>query len=317
MSNYIDKFASRRFGIFNHFLYSAPGSDIPTPRPFDEENEIWNRQVDAYDPEKVAYDLNKIGAGYYFITIMQGNRFMIAPNAAFDRICGTEPGEACARRDLIADIITALKKYDIDLCLYFTGDGPYKDVNCGPKMGLGQKRGQVSPEFVQNWASVLEEYAVRYGENVKAWWVDGCYSEVGRGTGLGYTQELLEPYYNAIKKGNPNALATFNNGVQTEFYRWFHKEEYTSGEQNFFTHVPPSRFVDGAQTHLLIPLGLSCNGQVWGGWCQHGARISREQLRKYISYVNDIGGVVTIDIFMDKEGNLDPEQVDMLTGILD
>lgn len=317
MKEYIDRFASRKFGIFNHYLYAAPGSEIPPALQFEMENEIWNKKVDAYDPERVAFDLHKMGAGYYFITVMQGNRFMIAPNEAFDRICGTKPGEACAKRDLIADIIQALKKYDIDLCLYFTGDGPYKDAKCGPKMGLGQKRGQVSMEFVTNWASVLEEYAVRYGENVKAWWVDGCYSEVGKGTGLGYTQELLEPYYNAIKKGNPHALTTFNNGTQIEFYKWFHKEEFTSGEQNFFTHVPTERFVDGAQTHLLIPLGLSSNGQVWGGWCQPGARISREQLKKYISYVNGVGGVVTVDIYIDSEGKFDPEQVEMLTGIVD
>ncbi|MBQ8551769.1 MAG: alpha-L-fucosidase [Clostridia bacterium] len=317
IDTYIDRFADRKFGIFNHFLFAEPGSDIPETLPYEEENTKWNRQVDAYDPEKVAYALHKIGAGYYFITVMQGNRFMIAPNAAFDRICGTKPGEACSKRDLIADIIPALKKYDIDLCLYFTGDGPYKDAKCGPKMGLGQQRGQVSMEFVTNWAAVLEEYAVRYGENIKAWWVDGCYGEVGRGTGLGYTQELLEPYYNAIKKGNPNALTTFNNGVQREFYRWFNKEEYTSGEQNYFSHVPPSRFVDGAQTHLLIPLGLSVNGKEWGGWRQRGARISREQLKRYISYVNSVGGVVTIDIFIDGEGNLDYEQVEMLSGLMD
>ncbi len=29
---------------------------------------------------------------------------------------------------------------------------------------------------MMKYASVLEEYAMRYGENVKGWWIDGCYA---------------------------------------------------------------------------------------------------------------------------------------------
>ena len=313
MSIYQDKFRDRRFGIFNHYLFSEPGSEIPQGYTFEEECEKWQRQCDAFDPERVAYDLHKIGAGYYFITIMQGTRFMIAPNATFDRICGTKPGEACSERDIIAELITALKKYDIDLCLYFTGDGPYKDKKCGAAFGFSHPRGKVHIEFIKKWASVLEEYAVRYGDGIKAWWIDGCYDDKF----LGYTQELMEPYYKAIKKGNPNALTSFNNGVEREFYRWYEMEEFTSGEQNYFTHVPPSRFIDGSQAHLLIPLGESSNGQEWGGWRQRGARISREQLKAYISYVNLVGGVVTIDIYIGNDGKWDEKQLEMLTGLME
>ena len=140
---------------------------------------------------------------------------MIAPNATYDAIADTKPGEACSERDLILDLYEALKKYDIDLCLYYTGDGPYKDVEIGRKFGFAEPRGTVTMDFVQKWSSVLEEYAVRYGDKIKAWWLDGMYADY-----FGYTQELMEPYYQAIKMGNPNALVAFNNGVYPEISRY-------------------------------------------------------------------------------------------------
>ena len=124
MEQLSDRILSRRWGVFNHFLYGNPGSEMPTGKDLSD----WNAQVENFDVERVAHDLHEIGAGWYFITVMQGRKYMLAPNATFDRIAGTKPGEACAKRDLISDLYDALKKYDIDLYLYYTGDGPYKDV---------------------------------------------------------------------------------------------------------------------------------------------------------------------------------------------
>ena len=30
-------------------------------------------------------------------------------------------------------------------------------------------------EFFEKFSKVLEEYAVRYGDKVKGWWIDSCY----------------------------------------------------------------------------------------------------------------------------------------------
>jgi hypothetical protein len=40
----------------------------------------------------------------------------------------------------------------------------------------------VTEVFVQKWASVLEEYTVRYGDKVSGWWIDGCYSQYAPST---------------------------------------------------------------------------------------------------------------------------------------
>ena len=301
MSKQQDAFLARRFGVFNHFLYSAPSSrpDTLATQPTPD----WNACVEHFDVEDMARRLHAVGAGYYWITIMQGRKYMLAPNAAFDAIAGTKPGEACAHRDLIADLAEALARYDIDLFLYFTGDGPYLDVEIGKKFGLYEPRKHVTMNFVAKWASVLREYAMRYGTGVKGWWIDGCYRDF-----LGYTEELLTPYYEACKAGNPDCLVAMNNGVKPDFRKYYSKEEITAGEFNDFAVLPPSRFIDGAQAHILAPLGVSADGSEWGGWRRPGLKRSKEYMLDYVRRANAVGMPVTIDIFVGHDASWDAEQ---------
>lgn len=296
---------SRRFGVFNHFLYSVPGGGMPIESP----DYDWNARVEMFDAERVAHDLHTVGAGYYFITLMQGRKFLCAPNATFDRIAGVAPGEACARRDLILDLYDALAKYDIDLYLYFTGDGPYQDAEIGAKFGFLEPRKNVSLPFAQKWASVLEEYAVRYGERVKGWWIDGCYDF------FGYDQEKLTPYYDAVKKGNPSALVSMNNGVKPDLYRWYEKEDFTSGEFNDFNHVPENTNVAPSVPHVLAPLGISPDGPRRCSWAMPGCKHDGAHMREFVRRVNAAGGVVSVDITIRYDSTFDPAQLSCLASI--
>lgn len=196
----------------------------------------------------------------------------------------------------------ALARYDIDLFLYFTGDGPYLDVEIGKKFGLYEPRKHVTMDFVAKWASVLREYAMRYGTGVKGWWIDGCYRDF-----LGYTEELLTPYYEACKAGNPDCLVAMNNGVKPDFRKYYSKEEITAGEFNDFAVLPPSRFIDGAQAHILAPLGVSADGSEWGGWRRPGLKRSKEYMLDYVRRANAVGMPVTIDIFVGHDASWDAE----------
>ena len=123
-----DWFLSRKWGMFNHYIGLAGNgtfrTDFVTHKSF-------NDRVNAFNAENYAKTVHEINAGYVVFTIMQGEQFMCAPNDTFNRITGYRPGEACSERDLIADILSALDKYDIPLLLYFTGDGPHKDPLAG------------------------------------------------------------------------------------------------------------------------------------------------------------------------------------------
>lgn len=303
-----DRIYARRFGVFNHFLYSCCCRlDRPTQA---ENSKIWNDLVDGFDVERVAKDLHDVGAGYYCITLMQGRKYLLAPNAAYDAIVGAEPGVLCARRDLVADLARVLAAYDIDLYLYFTGDGPYKDADANEKFGFPENQKNVPLSFSEKWASVLREYAVRYGDRVKGWWIDGCYDF------FGYDQEKLRPYYRAIKEGNPNAMSAMNNGVKEDgLHKWFEGDELTCGECNDFTVIPPSRDIEGAQAHILAPLGLSPDGSVWGHWNQPGCQISGRELAAYAHRLHDAGGVLTVDIRINPDSTFDPAQLEALSMI--
>ena len=134
-----DRMMNKKWGVFNHYLYYSEKGYTDIRGETDEIRLMaaeWNEQVDSFNVEQLARTLHAIGCGYYIITVMQGTRFLLAPNNAYTRITGIAPGEGCCRRDLIKDIALALQKYDIDLFLYYTGDGPHFDKVAGPAMGL-------------------------------------------------------------------------------------------------------------------------------------------------------------------------------------
>ena len=287
-----------RWGVFNHYL----GSDCANAVE-------WNAKVDGLDVEKVADQLERCGARFYFFTVMQGRPFLCAPNATFDRIAGTRPGEACSLRDVPAELAAALAKRGIDLYLYYTGDGPYKDDAIGGRFGFTEPRNVgVTRPFVEKWAAVLEEYAVRYGNAVKGWWIDGCYADY-----LKYTDDLLALYADAIRKGNPRALVAMNDGVKPYYAKYYSGEDFTCGEFTDFYVIPRTRFIDGAQAFLLAPLGLACGEQ--DGWARGGCKRDAAYMGDFVSLVNRNGGVVAVDVKIHPDGSFDPEQFEVLKAI--
>ncbi len=301
-----DRFYAKKWGVFNHYLYILQ-NNIDVPNSYGKETD-WDTLVHEFDTDVLAKNLHEMGAGYYVITVMQGRKYMIAPNATFDKIAGTKPGEACSTRDLVADLYQSLSKYDIDLFLYFTGDGPYKNEEEGKKFGFTEPRGDgVTKPFVEKWASVLEEFAVRYGDKVKGWWIDGCYKDWFK-----YTDELLEIYYKACKKGNPNVLVALNNGLNEgdDIVKGYTFEDFVCGEESDFTIIPRQRFYGTAQAHVLAPLGKELN--LLGYWGSFGARRNAEEMADYVKRVNAAGGVVSVDIGVYRDGKFDKSQMDVL-----
>lgn len=279
------------WGVFTHYLHHS---------------ENWNETTASFDTERLAEKLHKIGAKYYFITIMQRRKYMIAPNAAYDRITGYKPGEACSTRDLIADLYDSLSKYGIRLCLYYTGDGPLDDPRAGDAMGLlsekiSGKPELISDEFIKNWASALREYSMRYRDKISAWWIDGCYSH------LGYTENELGILAESARAGNPNALVALNCGVRERVSSYSRHDDFTAGEMDSFFDLPSERFIDGAQWHSLVHLGTN--------WASFDSQIDAKKLDAYVGAVNDRGGVLTIDIGITPDGDLGEEQLQILSRL--
>jgi hypothetical protein len=242
--------------------------------------------------------MHQVGAGYVIFTIMQLTRHMIAPNETYDHITGYKPGEACARRDLVDDLYKSLSKRNIPLMLYYTGDGPSRDSKAGPAFGCGTP---VTTEFVKKWASVAEEYGMRYGKKVAGYWTDGCYPFIG------YDDEKLGIMAKCLKAGNPDRIIALNRGVDPKVMSYTRHEDFTAGEQNRFYDMPASRWIDGEQWHILSFLGPA--------WAQPGCGYTKEQLAQYVSDVHTRGGVVSIDAMLFRDGSLDRSQVELLKAV--
>jgi hypothetical protein len=64
-------------------------------------------------------------------------------------------------------------------------------------------------------------------------------------------------FADAVKKGNPDAIVAMNNGLNDVLVKQHPSEDFTAGEYEDFVYIPDRRFFNGAQAHILAPLGVS------------------------------------------------------------
>lgn len=263
-----DWFRDAKYGVFMHFL---PGDAAGLAR------------VQEFDVERLARQLESMGAGYFVLTLGQNSGFFNSPNAAYDRCTGYAPGERCSTRDLPLDLYRVLKPRGIRLMLYLPCQTPNADPRAQKAFGLpeGRKDQPIDVEFARKWAQVIQEWSDRYGDKVAGWWFDGGYK------GIDFNEEIAEIYATAVKHGNPNAIVTFNPGVS--LIRHTQAEDYTAGELNEpFDVLPTSRWVDGSQWHALTYMGSQ--------WSARDARHPAERWAKWVGTTVSKGGVVTLDM---------------------
>jgi hypothetical protein len=293
-----DWFSAAKYGVFVHYLTGLQNN--PEHVASLGRQTAWDECVREFDVERFAARMEEAGAGYVIFTMLQRSRFLIAPNATFDRLTGYRPGEACATRDLVEDLYQALHKRGIPLMLYWTGDGPCDDPQAAQALRWPAS-GQVTEEFVRNWAAVAEEYGLRYRDKVRGWWTDGCYRFIN------YDEQKLGILATALRAGYPDRLIALNPGVEDRVRPYSQHEDYTTGEQNTFIDLPAARFVEGRQWHILSYLGSN--------WGQPGTAKSKREMTDYIHAVTALGGVVSIDVVLYRDGDLDRSQLEVLKAI--
>jgi hypothetical protein len=300
-----DWFLKHGYGVFVHYLNGIQNN--PEQIASLGKSTSWDECVNEFNVELFAERMKEIGAGYVIFTIMQMQPYMIAPNETFNRLTGYKTGEACSSRDLIEDLYQALHKRNIDLMLYFTGDGVYTAQG---EQGL-KRTFPVNEEFVRNWSSVAAEYGNRYKDKVKGWWVDGTYATIG------YNDNLLKIFAENLRVGNPDRIIAFNNGNHCGTNAYSIHEDYTAGEQNSFTLLPwKGRFVNGEQWHLLSPLGLPLSDRhKWENWGTPGIAKDKQEMAEYVHDVNALGGVISFDVVLYRNGDLDRSQIEILKSL--
>ena len=299
-----DWFSKAKYGVFVHFLHQIQNSK-EAPQGLSRGKETsWDECVNEFDVDKFAADVSETGAAYVMFTILQCKQYMAAPNETYNKYTGYKTGEACSSRDLIADLIVALDKYNIKLMPYFTADGPFHDEKA--KIGMSAERveeaTEASPEFRKKWFEVAREYSLRYGDKIHGWWVDGSHL-------VGYNDETLEEFATALKAGNSKSIVCFNPGNALMDVRYYTAaDDYVAGERDkLYGQIPKDRWLGDRQWHCLAPLG---NAWAWPNVCY-----SPEELIDQLEKCTQKEGVITFDVGVYRDGSISAPQVETLKKV--
>ena len=284
-----------KFGVFVHFLGGGP---------------TWNERVDAFDVKAVAEQIRGCKADYVILTLGQNSGYYCSPNAAYDKYTGHKPGERCSKRDLPGDLADALSKDGIKLMLYLPSRSPQGDKEAMKKLGDIHEGKPAPQQFTERWSAVIREWSLRYKDKVAGWWFDGSYNTKG------WDDVTKANNWNtwaaACRAGNPDSILAFNPGTRIDkaFSRLTPQQDYTAGERNQWDVTPVKHPAPkGAYWHVL-----SYMGSRWGR--RDGPRKTDEDMIKYISTVNQQGGVVSIDVGISKtDGRIYPPHLKQLSAI--
>lgn len=294
MSHRTDWFRDAGWGVFCHYLADAPSNSQPIGMSADD----WNRQVDGFDLTGFADQIESTGARYCFVTIGQNSGFFCSPNAAYDELVGISPSKL-SRRDLIADVADELGRRGLPLLAYLPAGAPAADpvavehlgwewgYEGGWPHGHQVRTGKRLAEFQRKWERIISEWSRRWGDRVRAWWIDGCY----------FADEMYrhpEPpnfasFAEALRAGNPDALVAFNPGVKYPIITMTPEEDYTAGEINDCERETcGGRWVEHAQWHMLSYLGAT--------WGRGEPRYTDEQAAGFTRDAIEHEGVVSWDV---------------------
>jgi hypothetical protein len=296
-----DWFRDAGYGVMLHFLKPAI---VP-----DGGAKEWNEAVNSFNAERFASQLNEAGAGYVMFTLGQNSGFYCSPNAAYDKVLGTKPGDLCSTRDLPMDLIAELKKYDIPLILYLPSNPPVRNELVSEKFHYPLKDTATSQYNQPILESMIREWSLRYGSGVKGWWFDGLYQKNNiRGTRMDMSlKHNISTHTLAAKAGNKLSIVTYNYGfgeiqVNTPYC------DYSSGEKRTIDEFPSERWVaDGVQWFLFTYLG-----EKWGG---KGQQFKTDELVEKAEQIVKNEGVLCLEIVADVQGEILPHHLEQIKEV--
>jgi alpha-L-fucosidase len=279
-----------RWGVMVHYLADWKARDYDLQMNVEK----WNQLVDGFDAEGLAEQMKSVGAGYLILTIGQNSGYYLAPNPTYDRLVGIKPSK-CSRRDLMADMSTALRKRNLKLIAYLPAGAPGGDQIAREALQW-QNGAHPNKEFQQKWEQIIRDWSVRCGDRIDGWWFDGCYwpNTMYRSK----SAPNFESFAAAARAGNPQNAIAFNPGVIPRLISVSPDEDYIAGEISDPATVQIRRSVDGKLDGKQIQV-LSYLGRTWG---RGEPRFSNEQAIQYSQTVRATDGAITWDVPVQLDG---------------
>jgi len=294
---------SAQWGVMTHYLADWQARVHNLNMSVEE----WNRLIDGFDAEGIAKQLQAAGARYYQITIGQNSGYYLSPNATYDKIAGIRPSK-CSRRDLVADLYSALSRRGIRLMVYLPSGAPAQDK--AAMAALEWRNGPYpNKEFQRKWEAVIREWSERWGKKVEGWWFDGCYFP----NSMYRSAEApnFGSFAAAARAGNPDAVLAFNPGVVYRILSITPYEDFTAGEIDKPVLVSIRRSADGRMDGTQIHM-LSYLGQTWGSG---SPRFTSDEVIGYTKKIREAGGAVTWDVPVELNGTIAQAFMEQLTAL--
>jgi hypothetical protein len=292
-----------RWGVMTHYLADW----IASREDMDITPEKWNRLVENFNTDGLARQLDSVGAGYYMISLGQNSGYYISPNNTYNKIVGDYPSK-CSKRDLVNDLYSSLKTYNIRLFVYLPSGAPAKDDHA--KTHLQWQNGpHRNKNFQILWQKVIREWSERWGDKVSGWWFDGCYwPNIMYRTA---EEPNFKSFSESARSGNPNSIVAFNPGVVYRTISITPYEDFIAGECPDPGQISLKRdyegIIDGAQLHILSFLG-----ERWGNGTP---RFENEQASSYTNEILKQKGVFTWDVPVKLNGLIPIEYMTQLKAI--
>ncbi|PHS12725.1 MAG: hypothetical protein COA78_08035 [Blastopirellula sp.] len=293
----------------------------------------YNQAIDSFDVKQWGKDVESTGAGHVIFVIGQHWGKYCAPNSAYEKLLGVEPGVWTSKRDLIQEIGEELKRRDIKLILYMTARAPMRHYHIIKAMGdtLPTINGKVAgpgvdtmshprkipgfvrsehqkppPEFLRNWGNVCGEWSLRYKDLVAGWWFDG-YKKVMQESyaELQSQPHNIDTWIAAVRSGNPEAELAFNAGAypgaaQCVDGKLCPHQTFTAGEGHGFMYKGKKVSTPLNPENYPAPDGVIWHllfpvSDGWGAGTKPKTEYTAKYLIQGIDKIKAQGGVVTLD----------------------
>ena len=308
-----------RWGLMVHWLYPQTASRQSVPPPG------FDAAVDAFDLDGFLADFAVTGGDWMMFTIGQNTGYYAGPNAVLERLVG--PGHA-SRRDLVGEMAEGLKRLGKRFIPYLPSEvAAQADA---VRNGFAWDPADQS-QFQRRYTDFIRDYSLRLGTGLDAWWFDGCY-DWDLFNNRTYDWPL---WVGASRAGNPDAAVAFNDG---SFY--LRKQEpvtpyqdYLSGEIGWLENgrirlgreteregpgtqvLPTGRFVPGTHCQWHGQLPIDCFWLYGGDGPMDPPRYSDAELNSFVKSCLAVGGAVTLNVGIYREGRLAEKTVAQLARL--
>ena len=303
------------YGLMTHYLISPKGG---TPQ---ERTADLDRIVDHFDLSTYMWQFDESSADWLIFTLGQGTGYLSSHNEDIDKL----EGGFTPRRDLLTEIGEQLHRRGKKMIVYFPGAHTAADPTVKRLLGLG------SAGYSDRHNDFIRRYSLKLGRLCDGWWFDSC----GAQDEAAWTKEM-----EACRAGNPTSVVAFSGA---EFCASGGRikpicpiEDYHAGEIHLLEdgkirtdfiyppgdgviisaegklrkqgqkpgfYMPDSQFIDNVQWHCLLPVDLTFNPAVPNQYCHY----SDKELFGFVDRVKSVGGAITINVPIEVETGLIPQ----------